>query len=288
MKSLAISVALLCSLLTPGVSAGMFNSKSSVKVLTAKNFKSTVTKSDKLTVAAFVAPWCGHCKNLVPEYEKAADNLMGLVNVVAVDCDADENKRMCSEYEVKGFPTVKIFPSGKASPLDYQGPRTAKGIVDYALGMMPTFAKRIKNPDDLKKIMAQSPPPVRPISLLFTSRGTPSPLYKALSTDFRKTIDFYFVVDKKGEYEEVRKSLQVPKGDAGLVVVWDEGEGKGGMEPYSGKFKHELLYDFYDGFRTGEHQKKRKEKARAIPTVTTPPTADFTPTGEPRSRKQEL
>lgn len=36
------------------------------------------------------------------------------------------------QYGIQGFPTIKIFGYGK-SPIDYQGAREAKPIVDYAL-----------------------------------------------------------------------------------------------------------------------------------------------------------
>ena len=63
---------------------------------------------------------CGHCKSLAPAYEKVAESLHGIVNVVAVDCDADANKGTCGQYGIQGFPTLKVFPPGKP-PKDYQG-----------------------------------------------------------------------------------------------------------------------------------------------------------------------
>lgn len=49
-------------------------------------------------------------RSLAPEWNKAADNLRGLVKVAAIDCDAEANKGVCGYYEIKGFPTIKIFP----------------------------------------------------------------------------------------------------------------------------------------------------------------------------------
>jgi len=59
----------------------------------------------------FFAPWCGHCKALVPEYEKAAGALRGVVKVAAVD--ADEHKAVAADQGVKGFPTIKFYFTDK-------------------------------------------------------------------------------------------------------------------------------------------------------------------------------
>ena len=83
----------------------------------------------------FYAPWCGHCKQLAPEWEEAAKKLKGSVKLGAVD--ATVHNSLAQEYGIKGFPTIKLFSAGKKKKAkDYQGPREAAGIVDYALSSL--------------------------------------------------------------------------------------------------------------------------------------------------------
>ena len=35
-------------------------------------------------------------------------HLQGMVTVAAMDCDEEMNKKLCSQYGVKGFPTIKV------------------------------------------------------------------------------------------------------------------------------------------------------------------------------------
>lgn len=71
----------------------------------------------------------GHCKNLAPEYKKAAKALKGVVNVGAVDCD--DHKDIAGKFGVKGFPTIKIFTGKDSTP--YNGERTAKALAEAGL-----------------------------------------------------------------------------------------------------------------------------------------------------------
>lgn len=63
---------------------------------------------------------------MAPEYEKAAKALKGIANIAAVDATKEQ-----VDVQVQGYPTIKFFVDGK--PTDYDGPRTADGIVDYVL-----------------------------------------------------------------------------------------------------------------------------------------------------------
>ncbi|XP_045524723.1 protein disulfide-isomerase A6 homolog [Pieris brassicae] len=110
-------------------SYALYDSSSDVVQLTPSNFEKLVTNSNEVWIIEFFAPWCGHCKNLVPEYKKAARALKGIVKVGAVD--ADQHRDLGQKYGVSGFPTIKIFTGSKHTP--YQGQRTAEAFVDAAL-----------------------------------------------------------------------------------------------------------------------------------------------------------
>jgi protein disulfide-isomerase A6 len=62
---------------------------------------------------------CGHCKSLVPEYKKAASALKGIARVGSVD--ATQHQSLGSQYDVRGYPTIKIFGLDKKKPTDYNG-----------------------------------------------------------------------------------------------------------------------------------------------------------------------
>jgi len=113
---------------------GLYGPSDDVVILNSANFNSRVVQSNELWLVEFFAPWCGHCKNLAPEWIKAAKALKGVVNVGAVDMDADQS--VGAPYNIRGFPTIKIFGANKNSPSDYNGGRTAQAIVDEALSQL--------------------------------------------------------------------------------------------------------------------------------------------------------
>uniref|UniRef100_A0A0B7AR86 protein disulfide-isomerase n=1 Tax=Arion vulgaris TaxID=1028688 RepID=A0A0B7AR86_9EUPU len=125
-----------------GSSGGGEGSKSSgsgssdgkdVVELTDSNFESLVLNSDDMWLVEFFAPWCGHCKNLAPHWSSAASELKGKVKLGALD--ATVHTVMANRYGVRGYPTIKFFPSGKkdGESTEYDGGRTSGDIVRWAL-----------------------------------------------------------------------------------------------------------------------------------------------------------
>uniref|UniRef100_A0A914D9W4 protein disulfide-isomerase n=1 Tax=Acrobeloides nanus TaxID=290746 RepID=A0A914D9W4_9BILA len=122
-----------------GWASAMYDSKDDVVELTSANFQKQVINDDSIWIVEFYAPWCGHCKSLVPEYKKAAKALKGLVKVGAVDMT--QHQAVGQPYNVQGFPTIKIFGGDKKKPTDFQGARTAQAFIDAAVNELKKTAQ---------------------------------------------------------------------------------------------------------------------------------------------------
>ncbi|KAL6868178.1 hypothetical protein ACP4OV_015023 [Aristida adscensionis] len=121
-----------------------------VLTLDADTFDDAVAKHPFMVVE-FYAPWCGHCKKLAPEYEKAAQSLSKHdppIVLAKVDANDDKNRPLATKYEIQGFPTLKIFRNQGKNIQEYKGPREADGIVDYLKKQVGPASKEIKSPED--------------------------------------------------------------------------------------------------------------------------------------------
>lgn len=123
--------------------ADLYPSSGDVVNLTPASFDKLVINSDDVWLVEFYAPWCGHCKSLVPEYKKAAAALRGVVKVGAVN--ADYHKTLGGQFGVRGFPTIKLFGSNKQKPSDFNGQRTAQGLAEAALAEANAKVKQALN-----------------------------------------------------------------------------------------------------------------------------------------------
>ncbi|KAF2723226.1 thioredoxin-domain-containing protein [Polychaeton citri CBS 116435] len=202
-NSLAAAAASLLLLPSTCLAAGLYTKKSAVLNVDARSYDSLIAKSNYTSIVEFYAPWCGHCQNLKPAYEKAAESLKGQAKVAAVNCDDEENKQFCGSMGVKGFPTLKIVRPGKLKENgrrgrpaveDYQGARSAKAIVDVVRDKMVNHVKRLKD-GEYESWVGQGED--RPKAILFSDKGTVSALIKAVAIDFLGVVDVAQIRDKE-------------------------------------------------------------------------------------------
>ncbi|CEL06248.1 Putative PDI related protein A (PrpA) [Aspergillus calidoustus] len=200
-SALLLAASLLAAL--PVNADGLYTNKSPVLQVDQKGYNKLIANSNYSSIVEFYAPWCGHCQNLKPAYEKAAKNLDGLAKVAAVNCDDEANKPFCGQMGIQGFPTLKIVtPSkkpGKPRVEDYQGPRTAKGIVDAVVDKIPNHVKRATD-KNLDEWLAEDEG--SPKAILFTEKGTTSALIRSLAIEFLGSIKVAQIRNKETDAVE--------------------------------------------------------------------------------------
>merc|ERR1712107_838071 len=98
------------------------------KYLTAVNLKQFIEDKKKHSLVMFYAPWCGHCKTLMPVWDQLAEKY--------IDSDVVVGKLDATVNEVEGVPPVNSFPTIKlfmkdGTQAEYNGERTVEGISKF-------------------------------------------------------------------------------------------------------------------------------------------------------------
>eukprot|EP00009_Paramoeba_aestuarina_P013120 CAMPEP_0201532578 /NCGR_PEP_ID=MMETSP0161_2-20130828/50805_1 /ASSEMBLY_ACC=CAM_ASM_000251 /TAXON_ID=180227 /ORGANISM="Neoparamoeba aestuarina, Strain SoJaBio B1-5/56/2" /LENGTH=390 /DNA_ID=CAMNT_0047936087 /DNA_START=71 /DNA_END=1243 /DNA_ORIENTATION=- len=255
---------LVCSLASV-VQGGLYGKNSNVIQLTTDNFMQEVFGTNDVWIIEFYAPWCGHCKNLAPQYEAAATKLKGLVKVGAVDCDVEKNKELAGYFKVQGFPTIKIFPGEytenphqKGAPfkeaVDYQGARTADAIVQAGMARLKYYGDQV-NEQNVDEFVGKDGNKV----LLLSEKTKTTGLYKALSGHFNNRLSFGQAPASLGSRFDVENFPT-------LLVIDKEGQ----ATPYSGKLSAVDLTQFLEPFSSGpraSNQQQSKQQQAPQPAV---------------------
>ncbi|KAL6097954.1 pdia4 [Pungitius sinensis] len=178
-------------------------------VLTKDNFDETVNNADIILVE-FYAPWCGHCKSLAPEYEKAAKELsLRSPPIPLAKVDATVENELASRFEVTGFPSIKIFRKGKV--FEYNGPREHRGIVDYMVVQAGPPSKQVQAVKQVQELIKDGDDAVI-VGVFSSDEDAAYALYTEASNALREDFTFLHTFSS-----EVAKLLKASPGQIVLV-----------------------------------------------------------------------
>jgi len=234
------------------------------------NFQWLVLGSPKHSIVEFFAPWCGHCKNLAPEYKKLATNLKGMINVVAVDADAPSGRALAQQFGIKGFPTLKFFNGDTHAPEDYTGARSAAAMANFVLGKLQTKHIQKVTQKTFDSFLKNKLPKV----VLFTAKTETTNLYKALSYEFRGRM---LLGEVHKDQKEVVDKFNIDKFPS-LVVIRDDDAEK--VVPYEGALHYKDLATFLNSFALPAKKpdtSKKSTGSKQQKTPSPPPKAEEPP-----------
>jgi len=104
-----------------------------LKIITRSNFQQRVLDADEPAFVEFYAPWCGHCKTLMPKMEALGKKLAdGGDNTLIGKCDMTANDMDEWSLPMNGFPTLVFFPREDKSQYKlYEGPRYVEDFMEF-------------------------------------------------------------------------------------------------------------------------------------------------------------
>ncbi|XP_026201552.1 sulfhydryl oxidase 1 isoform X2 [Anabas testudineus] len=146
-RKTATSASWLCFyLLLPfAAEAGLYTTSDQIILLTPENVESVLVNSTAATVVEFYASWCGHCIAFSDVYRDLARDIKEwkpALGLAAIDCAAEENRRVCANYSIRGYPTIKFFHAfsqADSSGASLRGfPRDVSGLRHLIINKLET------------------------------------------------------------------------------------------------------------------------------------------------------
>jgi len=78
--------------------------------LTDANFDAVTSKTELPVIVDFWAAWCGPCRMMAPQFERAAQQLKG--RAILAKVNSDESPRTASRFAIRSIPTMVMLSGG--------------------------------------------------------------------------------------------------------------------------------------------------------------------------------
>lgn len=82
----------------------------------------------------FHAPWCAHCQQLAPTYEKVAHHYhiqQASADVHVAKIDATSEQGLATRFNINSYPTIILYDSSSGEAHAYRSARTFEDIVRF-------------------------------------------------------------------------------------------------------------------------------------------------------------
>jgi thioredoxin 2 len=77
----------------------------------AASFDRHTARNDIPVLVDVWAPWCGPCRSMAPQFERAAEMLEPDVRLLKLN--SDEEQAISARYNIRSIPTMLLFKNGK-------------------------------------------------------------------------------------------------------------------------------------------------------------------------------
>lgn len=109
-------------------------------------------KSGQPWFIKYYAPWCPHCQQMAPTWERMATDLARQINVGEINCD--DHRDVCVENGVTSFPTLVLYAHGNA--YEYHDDRSLVSLVGFAKKMAGPVIRQVDS-TQLETVLKEDP-----------------------------------------------------------------------------------------------------------------------------------
>ena len=251
------------------VLGALCSKNSNVVEVRSTKFTEEVLYHPHVVAVMFYSPYCGYCKSMAPDWEKAAKKMKGVAKFAAVDCTLRKNEVLCKRYGITGYPTIQMFQPAELTDTDlqavrngssipkkrperykYNSQRDSEALISYVKSKIRNYAIPL-NPTNFKSFINSSTPK---LLLLQNTDSKSIPLsIKALSRDLFGRVDVG-VATKSTLSLWSELNLSVPKDDKKLIFINPNGENK----VFSGKLDIKRIKQFVKAQLAGPDPAKQE------------------------------
>ena len=185
-------------------------------------------------------------------FKDFASKTYGIFKVGSVNCINDEE--ICDEYNVHSTPKILFFPESSKEEVTYKGKIEFGAMFKYGNKAMQNFV-RVINKDNFNDYL-QNKPEIYHI-LLFTSKKSTPPLFKAFSKFYVGKLSFGEVRESEKELMQKFKVRKTPK----IIVLDDNGEEE---EEFKDEMKYERIKKFLGKFAYKKKEEDKSVKLRQL------------------------